>query len=384
MKKLFTFDTAGQVGNNPRTVRLLTDATLSEVTAPGFVSQEELAPNALYSTDAILAIIGYNFETQSGGALALLNPTISGDVITISEANTGSEVQLPVVVGRLAVFTNLSGQIGDPFVTASHVGPLYLGQSGTAGYLRSYSATPSSGAFTFQGEANSGNFFCTLKNAAFGQNTSIVIPDPATANAKVSLTTAATTANRIATYANADGGLAQNAAVAINGGDIQAGLSGTAGKFTSYATAPTSGSLSLAAVANSGDFAVNISNVAMGQASTISIPDPASATANFLVTAGSITSGHFAVATGGSNGAMQDSGAAIHSNTYVWAGGSATHAFTVTGMAPGLPVTCTINAQSNAASIVQAVPGTDTVTVTFSADPGAATVITISWASAAY
>lgn len=207
MTNIFTFDTAGQVGNNPRTVRLVTNATLSEVTTAGFINQAELAPNALYSTDAILAIVGYDFETQSGGALAILSPTISSGVITLNEANTGSEVELPVVVGRLAVFTNLSGQIGDPFVTASHVGPLYLGQSGTAGYLRSYDTAPGTGAFVFQGRANIGNVFTTLRNNPMAQGTTINFPDPQAPSAEVLVTAGSITQGHLVAATGGDNGV---------------------------------------------------------------------------------------------------------------------------------------------------------------------------------
>ena len=376
MKKLFTFDTAGQVGNNPRTVRLLTDATLAEVTAPGFVSQAELAPNALYSTDAILAIIGYNFDTQSGGALALLNPTISGDIITITEANTGSEVQLPVVVGRLAVFTNLSGQIGDPFVTASHVGALFLGQSGTAGYLRSYDTAPATGAFVFQGMANSGNFFVTLRNASFGQTSNVTIPDPGVSNSNVAILPAAVTANNLAVYNSTTGLLGLNAGTATTLGNLFLGKSGTPGALRSYDTAPTSGAFVFQGRANSGDFFIALRNNAMGQSTTINFPDPAAASCDVLLTAGSIAAGNLVVATGGDNGAMADIGAGpIAGSTPVYAGGGTSNAFSVSNMTSACRVGAVILTSTNDVSIVKCVPGAATLTVTFSADPGANTVV---------
>lgn len=92
-----------------------------------------------------------------------------------------------------------------------------------------------------------------------------------------------TIANHIATYTNAAGALSEDAATAINGGNIQAGLSGTAGYLASFPSAASKGSLRVVAVANTGDTLVTISNALHGQASVYSIPDSGAATANLLV-----------------------------------------------------------------------------------------------------
>ena len=93
-----------------------------------------------------------------------------------------------------------------------------------------------------------------------------------------------TIVNHIATYTNVNGGLGEDATTAINGGNIQAGLSGTAGFLASFPSAAAKGSLRLTAVANTGNTLTTISNAAMGQASVISMPDPGVATTNFLLT----------------------------------------------------------------------------------------------------
>ncbi len=92
-----------------------------------------------------------------------------------------------------------------------------------------------------------------------------------------------TIANHIATYTNTSGTLSEDAATAINGGNIQAGLSGTAGYLASFPATPLKGSLRLTAVANTGDTLVTISNALHGQASVYSIPDSGATTANLLI-----------------------------------------------------------------------------------------------------
>lgn len=186
-----------------------------------------------------------------------------------------------------------------------------------------------------------------------------------------------TIANRIATYTNTTGSLSENAATAINGGNIQAGLSGTAGYMASFPATAATGSLHLTAVSNSGDTVTTISNVAMAQASVMSIPDPGNAAARFLVaaTATPFTTGHFAVASG-VGGLMVDSGAKILSGTTgTYAGGGTSNAFSVTGLSSAAVGSAVIRASTNAVSIAKALPGTNTLTITFSADPGANTTV---------
>ncbi len=123
--------------------------------------------------------------------------------------------------------------------------------------------------------------------------------------------------NHIAIYSDTSGTLAEDASTAINGGNIQAGLSGTAGYLASFPSAGSKGSLRLTAVANTGDTLVTISNALHGQASVYSIPDCGTSTANLLISkltgtqhitvgalavdAGIISSG---IATGGSAGGL--------------------------------------------------------------------------------
>ncbi len=92
-----------------------------------------------------------------------------------------------------------------------------------------------------------------------------------------------TIANHIATYTNTIGTLSEDAATAINGGNIQAGLSGTAGYFASFPATAARGSLRFQAANNTGNTVTTITNAAHGQATTITIPDPANASARFIL-----------------------------------------------------------------------------------------------------
>jgi len=86
----------------------------------------------------------------------------------------------------------------------------------------------------------------------------------------------------------------------------------------------------------------------------------------------------------GTTGIIKDAGSRIIAGTTTaYGGGGTSNAFTVTGLSVasvGAPV---IRASTNAVSIAKAVPGTNTLTVTFSADPGAGTTVDYIYSTAA-
>lgn len=94
-----------------------------------------------------------------------------------------------------------------------------------------------------------------------------------------------TITDHIAVYTNTTGTISDDAATAINGGNIQAGLSGTAGYLSSFPSTATSGQLQLEAQDNAGDFIVKITNKSHGQATTYDISDVGGATGSLLVNA---------------------------------------------------------------------------------------------------
>lgn len=186
-----------------------------------------------------------------------------------------------------------------------------------------------------------------------------------------------TVANHLIVSSDTVGTLANKTGVAINAGGLQAGLDATAGVFTSYPATTASGTLKVAAVDSSADVAVTISNADHGQASVYSIPDGGSATANIAVAPAALVDGNVVTASG-TDGVIQDGGFAVLANTTAaYAGGGTSNAFTATGIGATSIVTAVILASTNAVSIVKAVPSADTLTVDFSADPGADT--TVSW-----
>lgn len=184
-----------------------------------------------------------------------------------------------------------------------------------------------------------------------------------------------TIANHIAVYKNTDGALGEDAATAINGGNIQAGLSGTAGALESFPATAATGSFVVQAASNAGNTVTTLTNASMGQATVITIPDPASATANDVISAAALVNNNLVKASG-TAGLVADAGARIISNTTAaFGGGSTTNTFTATGLTATCHGTAVIRASTNSVSITKALPGTNTLAITFSADPGAATTV---------
>lgn len=139
------------------------------------------------------------------------------------------------------------------------------------------------------------------------------------------------------------------------------------------------GSFTIQAIASTGDFDTILANSNMGQNTTVVIPDPGNANGQLLIAPGltPFTNGHLVVASG-THGVVVDAGYAIISaTTAAYGGGATTNTFTATGLTAASIVTASNLTSTNSVSITKAVPGTNTLAITWSADPGAGT--TVNW-----
>jgi hypothetical protein len=100
---------------------------------------------------------------------------------------------------------------------------------------------------------------------------------------KVVMANAAVIANHIACFSDTAGTVNDDAATAINAGNIQAGLDATAGALVSYPATTTTGTMIVQATSNSGAFNTVVTNNALGQTTTFHLPDPGAASAGILV-----------------------------------------------------------------------------------------------------
>lgn len=83
-------------------------------------------------------------------------------------------------------------------------------------------------------------------------------------------------------------------------------------------------------------------------------------------------------------GTVKDAGARIISGTTTtYAGGGTSNAFTVAGLTATCVGTANILTSTNSVSVNKVVPSTNTLTITFSADPGAGTTLNYNFTTAA-
>lgn len=218
-----TTDVAGQIGVNPRRVKMITTDSLATITTANYLNAGNLEGRALLATDILDVVYLYNTATNTGTYGEFL-PSFSSGIITLTQFVSPGDVTLPVVNNDFANFDGTTGKIKD------------------GGYL----------------------------------------PSDAT-KTKVVMASAAVLANHIACFSDTAGTVNDDSATAINGGNIQAGLSGTAGTLASFPATATNGSLIIAGVAAGGAFNTTISNGTMGQSTVYSLGDIGASTGGIPV-----------------------------------------------------------------------------------------------------
>lgn len=194
--------------------------------------------------------------------------------------------------------------------------------------------------------------------------------------------------NSVAVFKDSDGTLGNSQtgdSITLPGnlrtGNIQAGVNGSEGTLRLFPDTAERGSVLIRAGTDGGDTQIIIKTEGCLYDTTYTIPDLADMAGNSKILISTIedfTSGNL-ISASGTQGRMEDAGYHILMGRIAYGGGSATPTLTTTGTFAGTNVifTAAINASTNAVSIQKANPLTDQTQFTFSADPGASTVI--SW-----
>lgn len=361
-----TTDFAGEIGVVPRLVRVQSTDSLAAITTAGYLNGAEAQGITIAPTDVIFV----SYLAAGAVEFGIFQPTFSNGIITLTQNE--SSVVLPVIDNHFAIWSGTGGALKGGAATAINSGNIQAGLSGTSGILTSFPATASKGSLHVTAVANTGNTVTTISNAAMGQASTVSVPDPG-----------ASTANFIVSaIAGAGTQSITTGSLAVTTGNLSAGSSGAAGTVSSFSSTAARGSLRMAAVANAGNTITTISNAAMGQASVVSIPDPAGATANFVVAPAALVSGNLVKASG-TAGLVVDAGARLIANTTgTYAGGGTTNTFAATGLTSAAKGSAVIRTSTNSVAITKALPGTDTLAITFSADPGAGTTVDYIYATA--
>lgn len=363
---LINFGATGLEGVNPRLVQILTDSNHATITAAGWLNQTSLTPNSIYPTDYIA--IRYNVTTTNPmGNFDFYIPTINAQgIITLSTTTGTGDVtyNIPSVTDFMAVWSNTTGNLKSGGADVTNPGNLQLGIDNVPGILTLIPPTNGFGAFRIKAADNVGNFLAELSHTAIGQSSTYTLPDPGTANTEIVVTNKATVQEI-------------DSLVAIIGDhDLSIGNStGDSGSLIIFSATATSGALHLAVNDNAGDFVITLANAPFGQTTEITIPDPDTATANLVIAPAAFVDKEL-IKADGSTGKVSTIGAfPIASITASWGGGGTSNAFVATGLTTGSIVTANISTSANAVSITKIVPTANTLTVDFSADPGAGTTV---------
>lgn len=320
----------GQAGVFPAIIYILTNDTVGEVTAAGYLNGLVHRFNIPLS-DADMALV--TTKTSAGATstqVGWFEVAKSGDNWSLESPAGPGNVILPTITNHIATYTNTTGTLSDDAATAINGGNIQAGLSGTAGYLASFPATAARGSLRLVAANNAGDTLVTITNASQAAIRTYTIPDGgqsassflltdsgstqtiATGSLALTLGSITVAAGNISatlgsvaagtTVTGGTGVTATTGNVTATAGNVVAGSSGVAGTLISFPATAANGTLIISALNAGGAFNTTIRNSVMGQSSVISIPDPGAATANFLLSALSgtqhITSGNLQVDAG--------------------------------------------------------------------------------------
>ena len=338
----------GQAGVFPAIIYILTNDTLAEIFAPGYLngivqrfgiplSDSDMAlVTTKTSESASSTQVGFFAVAFADGDWSLTSPTSAGGVI------------LPTITAHIATYTDTEGTLSEDPATAISGGNIQAGLSGTAGYVASFPATAATGSLELKAASSAGNTVTTITNASQAAARVYTLPDGGQAASNFLLSDNATTQ----TINTGSLALAVGSFTATEG-NITAGSSGHAGVLTSFPATAANGSLIIAGVAAGGAFTTTISNGTMGQSTVYSLGDIGATTGGIVVATSAILMKSVA-------------GAAV-------AGGAAAQTITDAFCTAGSNVVGNWNTQTNAVTVQKIVPGNGSFVVTSSGDPGAST-----------
>ncbi len=381
-------------GNYPQFKFAVFSDAVATVTTAGYLNSASIqAGIPLSNADVIMALTSFNTTTQTGtfGIFTVNIASATGQITLTTWANPG-DVVTPTTANYLAHFTNTTGTISSAAGNVTQPGNIAAGLSGTAGTLASFPATAANGSFIISALNAGGAFNTTLRNSVMGQSSVISIPDPGAATANLLLSTTAggqTIAGGLTlstgNFAVSAGTITSSGAITSTAGNITSGSSGDAGTFISFPATAANGTLIFAAANAGAAFNTTISNGTMAQSTVYTIPDVTAATGQFLAKTSAFVNGNLVQASG-TAGVCVDSGVAttnVQLKTQVKAaqtadiggGGAGPINVLVAGLTSASVVVASIVSSSNTVAVAKVAPGAGSFDITFTADPGAACVV---------
>src|SRR6266568_1081663 len=111
MSIIVTTDFAGQIGVNPRLVRVLTTDTLTAIVAPGWLNTTNLLGQSILPTDVL-------FVSYEGNNFGLFSAAIAGNgQITLTQEE--APLSGPAVTDHIVAFADNAGTLKDSGYMAS-------------------------------------------------------------------------------------------------------------------------------------------------------------------------------------------------------------------------------------------------------------------------
>lgn len=369
----------GQAGVFPALIFILTNDTLAEVTAAGYLNTVTQKFNTPLS-DSDMALVTTATSENAPLQTSWLSVSFSNGNWSLVDPVGPGNVTLPTIANHIATYINTTGGLSEDPATAISGGNIQAGLSGTAGHVASFPATAATGSLVLTAASSSGNTVTTITNASQAAARTYTVPDAGTSSSflladsggtqtintgNVTLTLGNLTVsagNITATAGSVSAGTTVTAGTGITAttgniaattGNITAGSSGHAGTVSSFPGTAANGSLILAGVNAGGAFTTTISNGTMGQSTVYTMGDIGATTGGLVVATSAIRMKSVA-------------GAAV-------AGGAAAQTITDAFCTTGSNVVGNWNTQANAVTVEKIVPGNGSFVVTSSGDPGAST-----------
>ncbi len=272
----------GLAGVTPRVVYIDTNDTLATVTTAGYLNHLVQQGYAFSESD-MCCVTTRTTPNATVIQVAWLEVSFVSPNWSLVPTGSPGQVVLPTTINAIVHATNATGTLSTAAASVFNLGNISAGQSGTAGALISFPATPANGFLNIQATANGGARNAFITNAVLGQTTTFIIPDPGTAFTSFLLTDSA------GTQTIATGNLA------LTVGTLTLGSSNHASSLTIFPPTASRGFFEILPIAAAGAFNTIISNAAIGQTTTYTIPDAGVATTSFLL---SNSAGTQTIATG--------------------------------------------------------------------------------------
>jgi len=201
----------GQSGVSPSIIFILTDDTLAEVSASGYLNGI-VQKFGIPLSEEMLAVVTTKTapnatSTQVGtfGIKKLNNNWSLTDTTSLAPNN----ILLPTTPNHIAGYTNTSGGLSQDLNPLINNGNIQAGMSGSVGAFTSYPATIGNGSFSFAA-ANAGGVFNTIiSNGVMTQSTLYTIADIGAAFGYIPVTPSPIRVKSVAAAVVAGGAAAQ-------------------------------------------------------------------------------------------------------------------------------------------------------------------------------